>query len=85
MNTQERQLNITIRTAKLPAKANGATAETVKHKEYLILLNSDKSPEEQKKALIHEVLHIWHDDFRRTDLNQIEGERSREAEEIVKA
>jgi len=76
-------INITIHTAELPAKANGATMETLEQRDFLILLNSTKSPEEQKRALIHEVLHIWHDDFRRTDLDQIESERDRETDYLL--
>ena len=69
--------NITARVyyKPLPAAAHGCCAKE-SDSEYIILINSDLSPEDQAEALEHELIHIRRDDFNMTDLSVDQTELS---------
>ena len=59
--TPDREFNIRVFRERLPAGAHGMSAPD--DNGYLIVVNADESPDEQAKAFLHEMLHIWNDDF----------------------
>ena len=63
---------IFIHVINLPVSVRGVTA-TDENGDYNIYINAGLSPEQQKKALNHELKHIERDDFERfSDIREIE-------------
>ena len=51
---------------------------------FLVLLNDKSTEIKQASAFLHEMLHIWHDDFNSCrPINKIEAERHRELTDIL--
>lgn len=49
-----------VTTGGMPDTVSGCCR--LKDGKYLILINENKSADEQTAAAVHEFLHIWHDD-----------------------
>ena len=76
----KRKATITIYTEVLPDAIEGVAVQPTSQEDYVILLNSDLEAEDQKKALIHEVLHIWNGDLQKPNVSQIEHAREADTE-----
>lgn len=62
----------------LPEGVNGASAETAAG-EYIVALRKGISETEKAAAFLHEMLHIYHDDFNSgLNVKQIEADRHAE-------
>lgn len=57
----EREFNIRVFREHLPAGAHGMAAPD--NDGYMIVVNADESPDKQAETFLHEMLHIWNDDF----------------------
>ena len=79
---QIREMRIRIYEADLPDGAEGLSFSRGGDS-YGIVLSERLTGDELTQAVIHELLHIWHDDNnKRGDVSQIEQERHREAERL---
>ena len=65
-NIMDRKITISLHSRKLPPTVTAATQEKGRD-DYIIILNGDKTGDEQTAGLLHEVLHIWHRDFDSSD------------------
>ena len=55
-------IEIVINKASLPDSINGCTVFDDDHA-YKIYINDTLSPDEQAAAFLHEMLHVWNNDF----------------------
>ena len=74
----ERDITIRLVKHKMPDQAGGVIVQEGKES-YLIIINDQKSEQEQAAAFLHECLHIWHNDFS-TNTNALEVEELRHRE-----
>lgn len=83
MNSQERSVKLRIITHKLPASIHGLSAPD--GDEFIVLINEAITPEEQREAFIHEMLHIWNKDHDRekADVQVIEAQCHAETARIA--
>lgn len=75
---QERKITLRIIKHPMPPGVHGMSmkeADTI-----LVFINESDDSDTQKKAFIHECLHIWHGDHDREDVNvqQLEAEQHAE-------
>jgi len=76
-------MNIRIVEERLPETIKGFTGRK-ENDDYTILLNTELSDTEKAAAFLHEMLHIWHNDFASgKSVDQIEQERHAEMEKIM--
>lgn len=76
------ELRIRIFKAALPEGVNGLSCPDGNG--YLIAVNSKVDELEQIAIIFHEVLHIWHDDFKNDrPVQEIEAQRHKELERIL--
>lgn len=61
-----RLINIQLSEEPLPDDIHGATME-IKENSYLILLNSNSPTPRKTAAFLHEMLHIYRDDYKSTE------------------
>lgn len=79
----ERKIDLRLVTTELPDSINGISAPDQAGR-YVILLNSRKSSQEQAKAFLHEMLHVYYQDHERGgQASQIENERHKEIESLL--
>ncbi len=52
---------------------------------YMIVVNADESPEQQTVTFLHEMLHIWNDDFNNPvdDVQTIEARTHRQLRRLL--
>lgn len=62
MNPGFIKADLTIIKTPLPDKAKGGLFID-QAGEYMVLINSKLPEEEQEAAFVHEMKHLWHDDF----------------------
>lgn len=74
-----RELNIHLYTEPLPETVRGVVTENQGY--YIICINNLLSEEEQQQAFIHEMLHIYNNDFNSGDSVQAIEERTHKAAE----
>lgn len=68
-------IHIKIDKVQLPDSVGGACTKTGENS-YLVLINSNRTSEDQLKALIHECTHIWSGDLEaEADVNKLEADR----------
>lgn len=80
----DRTITIRITTETLPAGIRGLSMMTDKDA-YTVCLASDQDDQQAAAAFIHEMLHVYHRDHERTvAVDQLEEERHREAESILR-
>ena len=67
---------IVIEFTKLPETVNGITGDIEDSGYYLVLINSAKTPQRQRRAIGHELAHIFLDHFNQSErpLQEIEHE-----------
>ena len=73
MNNKLSQIKkeLSITTATLPESIHGLTVKT--NDIYNIYVNNKLDPDSQAAAFLHEMLHIWNDDFNKdADADHIE-------------
>ena len=76
---QERAFKLRIITTPLPPGVHGMSAKDGDDR-FIVLINEDDDPDTQQEAFIHKMLHIWHGDHDRenVDVQQLEAERRAE-------
>lgn len=76
-----RNISLSIAQQQLPVP--GLVAQKAED-DYTIILNTDLPDTERAAAFLHEMLHIWHNDFASgKSVDQIEQERHVEMERIL--
>lgn len=84
-----REIKIKIgKTCDLPGSVNACIGIDTAQKEiesYVMLINSNQSPEDQEEAFLHECLHIWREHLSgaREDATKIESETHNRMKEIM--
>lgn len=69
---EKRNIQIQLVKAKMPETFRGVCKDKGEGS-YLIILNQDKSEEEQAQSFLHEMLHIYYNDFDSClDLDELE-------------
>ena len=78
---------IVIEFTKLPETVNGITGDIEDSGYYLVLINSAKTPQRQRRAIGHELAHIFLDHFAQGErpLQEIEREANKRAWEFYRA
>ena len=67
----------------LPEDVNGEIAKTAAQ-EYIIAIRKGITEDEKAAAFLHEMLHIYHDDFDNgLNVHQIESDRHAELERLL--
>ena len=77
---------LTLRIKSVPAPDNVHGAGTRKGDAYLLLINENDTEQRQLLALLHEILHIWHNDYDHgpgTDLTELERVRHEELKTLL--
>ena len=70
-------MNLHVIYADLPNSVNGAVS--FNNDKYTIVINSNKTTQEQTAAFLHECLHIYHGDLKSGDpADTIEAQRHKE-------
>lgn len=62
-----REIKVRLFHEHLPAGAGGMCCLDPKTGEYMVIINADRSREEQVHSFLHEMLHIYNEDFSRVD------------------
>ena len=57
-----REINITLHTIPLPGTIYGGVTQRA-NGSYVVLINADKTEDEQAAAFLHELLHVFHRDL----------------------
>lgn len=68
----EREIKVSVKEAHLPASIKGLCSQCSED-EYIILLRDELTDQEKEKAFIHEMLHIYRDDFSGHSVGEIES------------
>ena len=81
---ERRQFKIDLATAPLPEKVDAVSVETDSGN-YIVCLNSEKPSDNQTAGFLHEMLHIFHDDFNSPEpVANIEADRQAELLRVIK-
>ena len=82
----ERQITLRIVSAALPTGAHGMCIQSAGTDALTVVINDTDTDDQQAFSFLHEMLHIWHDDFSRTgvDVGRLERERNRELSRLLK-
>lgn len=74
---------VSVAEIDLPESINGAITETAA-REYTIAIRKGMTEDEKAAAFLHEMLHIYHDDFNSgLKADQIESDRHAELERLL--
>lgn len=78
----DRRVRISVFIEELPQSIHGMVSPMdINNESYIIVLNTADNEEEQRKAFLHEMSHIWNRDFEsREDVSQIEARTHRQME-----
>ena len=80
----KRRMTVTLERVTLPEEIKAFTRMTGPE-EYSVFISDQLTELEAARAWLHEMLHLWHDDFSRAeDLDRIEAERHKEEIELCK-
>lgn len=66
----------------MPEGVHGMVAED--HGKYMVVINANESPDEQAKAFLHEMLHIYNDDFNLVADEGVQSIESRTHEQLAR-
>ena len=78
-----KSFKVSIAETAFPEKVSGSVTE-VEDGEYIICLHKGMTEDERTAAFLHEMLHIYHDDFRSgLSVRQNEAERHAELERLL--
>lgn len=81
----KRKMKIDLAEAALPDSMNGVTLNEGGSQDYLVAINSNKGDLQRAATFLHEMLHIYHDDFNSTrSAAEIEIEREAELKAIAR-
>lgn len=58
--------------APLPEGIHGMTSKSISEA-FIVAINSEDTPERQEQAFIHEMMHIWRDDWSKTEVSEAEA------------
>ena len=83
-HTVRKMMLTIITTDKLPEPAHGISGTGNRDDSFIILLDGKQTDEQLTRTFIHEMLHIWHDDFSKQDVNVnvLEWQRHLESDRI---
>lgn len=80
-----RKMKIELAETALPDPIDGATVNDGKRQDFLVVLNSEKDDLRRAAAFLHEMLHIYHNDFESSkSAAEIERERDTELKAIAR-
>lgn len=71
-----KKINVQVYRAKMPESIHGTVTEDQAGK-HMILINSEDSPDGQACAFLHEMLHLWNDDFNRVAVEGVQAVEAR--------
>ena len=81
----KRKMQIELAEIALPDPFDGATVSDTGGQDFLVVLNSEKDDLRRAAAFLHEMLHIYHNDFESSkSAAEIESERDAELKAIAK-
>jgi Zn-dependent peptidase ImmA (M78 family) len=79
----ERNINIRLIKSELNEGCKGFCSMDTNH-DFIILINKTMTEDEQTLAFLHEMLHVWHNDFRKKqDVNELEKIRHEELKGLL--
>ena len=80
---QEQKIILRLIKNPLPRSIHGLSAKD--GDAIIVLINEDDDPDTQQEAFIHEMLHVWHGDHDREniDVNKLEAQRHTETRREV--
>ncbi len=80
----EKQIKLRVIKAEFPGRGRGALFYDDNDGEYLVMINSKLSEDEQAASFLHECLHLWHDDFNsNVPVRKIEETRAGEVKRLI--
>lgn len=83
--TMRRKMKIDLAEMELPDSFDGATVNDGKSQDFLVLINSKENDMRRAAAFLHEMLHIYHNDFESSkSAAEIECERDAELKAIAR-
>ena len=81
--SDDRTVTVRIIKADLPETVNGMCMKN-KDDGFVVFLNDKATEIRQASGFLHEMLHIWHDDYNsECPMDQIEAERHKELKDIL--
>lgn len=67
----ERQITLQLFRESMPGSVSGMCSDDGEGR-YTVLINADLTAEEQMKAFLHEMCHVWNNDHKRESVAEIE-------------